>query len=113
MSNSPAFNKLRDAIRHELINYENPNGKSGKRVHRGQAMAKLARRLIHMAINGNERDSLAAIKELGDRLDGKAVQAIATPDGEPITVVERVIVQQAAGQPEEVRPLVIDQPVKH
>ena len=41
---------------------------------------------------------MPAIKELIDRLDGKPMQAISGPDGEPITVVQRVIVQQSGAQ---------------
>jgi hypothetical protein len=36
---------------------------------------------------------MGAIKELADRLDGRPVQAITGPEGEQITVVQRVIVQ--------------------
>ena len=89
------FYKLRDAIRHALIHYENSNGKKGKQVKRGDALRQLAVSLIEMAINGNDSTRLAAIKELADRLDGRPVQAIAGIEGEPITVVQRVIVQQA------------------
>ncbi len=89
------FHKLKDAIRHALINYENSNGKKGKQVKRGDALRQLALSLIDMSINGNDSTRLAAIKELADRLDGKPIQAIAGTDGQPITVVQRVIVTQA------------------
>ena len=92
-----SFHKLKDAIRHALINYENTNGRKGKQVKRGHALRQLADGLIDMAINGNDSTRLAAIKELADRLDGKPIQAIAGTDGQPITVVQRVIVQQAVG----------------
>ena len=91
MTNHTAnFHKFKDALRHALSNY------SDKRVKRGEALHSIARSLIHVAINGSERDKMGAIKELADRLDGKAVQAIAGPDGEQITIVQRVIVQQVA-----------------
>ena len=89
------FHKLKDAIRHALVNYENSNGKKGKQVKRGDALRQLAVSLIEMAINGNDSTRLAAIKELADRLDGRPIQAIAGTDGQPITVVQRVIVTQA------------------
>ena len=87
--------KFKDALRRALLAYENPNGKRGKQVQQGEALRHIATRLIHLAINGTERDAMPAIKELIDRLDGKPVQAVTGIEGEPITVVQRVIVQQA------------------
>ena len=95
MNQSNGILKFRDALRRALISYENPNGKKGIQVHKGDALRHIATSLIHLAINGAERDRMPAIKELIDRLDGKAVQAISGPEGEPITVVQRIIVQQA------------------
>ena len=89
MNHTATFHKFKDALRHALIHYEDKN------VKKGQALRHIANSLIHVAINGSERDRMAAIKELGDRLDGKAVQAVTGVEGEPITVVQRVIVQQA------------------
>ena len=87
MNHTATFHKFKDALRHALIHYEDKN------VKKGQALRHIANSLIHVAINGSERDRMAAIKELGDRLDGKAVQAVTGIEGEPITVVQRVIVQ--------------------
>ena len=87
MNHTATFHKFKDALRHALINYEDKN------VKKGQALRHIANSLIHVAINGSERDRMAAIQELGDRLDGKAVQAVTGVEGEPITVVQRVIVQ--------------------
>ena len=87
MNHTATFHKFKDALRHALIHYEDKN------VKKGQALRHIANSLIHVAINGSERDRMAAIKELGDRLDGKAVQAVTGVEGEPITVVQRVIVQ--------------------
>lgn len=95
MSSPTNFHKLKDAIRYALIHYENKNGKKGKQVKQGEALRHLADSLIHMAINGGDRDRLPAIKEIADRLDGKPTQAIAGVEGEPITIVQRVIVSQA------------------
>jgi hypothetical protein len=88
MNHTASFHKFKDALRHALIHYEDKN------VKKGQALRHIANSLIHVAINGSERDRMAAIKELGDRLDGKAVQAVTGIEGEPITVVQRVIVQR-------------------
>lgn len=88
MNHTATFHKFKDALRHALIHYEDKN------VKKGQALRHIAKSLIHVAINGNERDRMAAIKELADRLDGKPVQAVTSPEGEPITIVERVIVQR-------------------
>ncbi len=88
MNHTATFHKFKDALRHALIHYEDKN------VKKGQALRHIANSLIHVAINGNERDKLAAIKEIGDRLDGKAVQAVTGIEGEPITIIERVIVQR-------------------
>lgn len=88
MNHTANFHKFKDALRYALIHYEDKN------VKKGQALRHIANSLIHVAINGNERDRMAAIKELGDRLDGKAVQSITGNDGQPITVVQRVIVRQ-------------------
>lgn len=45
-----------------------------------QALEKLADRLLKKVGDGD----IAAIKELGDRLDGKAEQPITGPEGGPI-----------------------------
>jgi hypothetical protein len=87
MNHTATFHKFKDALRHALIHYEDKN------VKKGQALRHIAKSLIYVAINGNERDRMAAIKELADRLDGKPTQAITGNDGEPITIVKRIIVQ--------------------
>ncbi len=94
MKSPTNIHKFKDALRRALLDYENPNGKKGKQVKQGEALRHIALSLIHLAINGAERDRMPAIKELIDRLDGKATQAITGPEGEPITLVQRVIVQQ-------------------
>lgn len=43
-----------------------------------QLIRKLTRALIKKAVSGD----IAALKEIGDRLDGKAHQSISGPDGE-------------------------------
>lgn len=109
MQPSSAILKFKDALRRALLSYENSNGRKGKRVQQGDALRLIATRLIHLAINGKERDSLPAIKELIDRLDGKPIQSIAGADGEPLTLVQRVIVQQVATDDGE-RPPLADNP---
>lgn len=56
----------------------------------------IAERLLREAESGN----VAALKELADRLDGKAVQPIAGPDGEgPVQIEEirRTIIDPKGG----------------
>lgn len=84
--------KFKDALRRALLAYENPNGKKGKQVKQGEALRHIAMSLIDLAINGDRGDRMPAIKELIDRLDGKSVQAVTGIEGEPITIVQRVIV---------------------
>jgi hypothetical protein len=54
------------------------------RVDQVQALDVLATKLIELAANGD----LSALKELGDRLDGKAAQSVAVTgeDGGPVQV---------------------------
>ena len=97
--------KFRDALRRALLAYENSNGRKGKQVKQGDALRHIATSLFHLAINGAERDRMPAIKELIDRLDGKPTQAIAGIEGEPITLVQRVIVHRVI---EDDEPVVIE-----
>lgn len=48
----------------------------------GKTMRKAAEALLKAAADGD----IAAIKELADRLDGKAHQTIATPEGQSLVV---------------------------
>ena len=93
--------KFKDALRYALTNYENKATKKGKKVDRGQALKVIASELIHIAINGSKdskADKMAAVKEIIDRLDGKAQQSIAGVEGEPITLIQRVIVSNGIGK---------------
>lgn len=47
-----------------------------------KALKPIAEKLIAMALEGD----MQAIKEIGDRLDGKAVQAVSGEDGGPLVV---------------------------
>ena len=79
----------KDALRYALKHYEDDKVKQGK------ALKAVALKQVHTAINGSPMESLAATKEIADRLDGKPTQAITGAGGEPIQLVERVIVMQA------------------
>lgn len=65
-----------DAIRMAIARREK-SGKPG-------ALRDLADTIIDKALEGD----MTAIKELGDRIDGKAVQSIVGPDNGPIQVVD-------------------------
>lgn len=96
--NNKYFYKFRDALRYVLANYENKDGEINKegviRVKKGHAMLHIATGLVSDAIYGAPLERAVARKELLDRSDGKAVQAITGIEGEPITIIKRVIVHQ-------------------
>ncbi len=57
-----------------------------KRVQAGtktKRLEKLADKLVDEGIAGN----VAALKEIGDRLDGKSVQAVVGEDGGPVRII--------------------------
>tara|TARA_R110002167_G_scaffold175422_1_gene374686 strand:+ start:2215 stop:2586 length:372 start_codon:yes stop_codon:yes gene_type:complete len=93
--------KFKDALRYALTNYENKATKKGKKVERGQALKTIAMELIHISINGSREskaDKMSAINQIIDRLDGKAQQSIAGVEGEPITLIQRVIVSNGISE---------------
>lgn len=51
-----------------------------KEIVQGDNLPKLARALIQKAFDGD----VSALKEIGDRLEGKAAQAITGADGAPL-----------------------------
>jgi hypothetical protein len=59
----------------------------------GEKLRRIADKLLDMAEEGN----IQAIRELGDRLEGKAAQAIVGADGGPVKIeaIRRVIVDHA------------------
>ena len=83
-----------DAVRKALfieVEELDDEGKKQKKID------KAATQLADMACAGD----IQAIKECGDRLDGKPAQAITGPSGEPITLVECVIIRQAIDNQED------------
>ena len=70
---------FRDALRMEIaaLGDEDP-----------KALRGLARRLLEMASAGDQ--SLAAIKEVADRLDGKPAQAIENGEDGPLEMIHRI-----------------------
>lgn len=75
-NNAKKGTEWRDAINYALKNYE------GSDIERGQALKAIAKKVIGMALEGD----IQAVKEIGDRLDGKPVQAVTGGDGGPLTV---------------------------
>lgn len=74
--NAAKGNKWKTAIEHVLENYETDQ------VRKGLALREIARKLIDTALEGD----MQAIKEIGDRLDGKPVQAVTGEGGGPLTI---------------------------
>lgn len=67
-----------NALDRALAQYENPEVRSG------DALRKIANKVIEQALEGNP----IAMKEIGDRMDGKAHQSIGGPDDGPILFTE-------------------------
>lgn len=84
-NNASKGSQFRDALRKALASYDIGT------IKRKKALYHVAKSLITKAIDGD----IPAINMIADRLDGKPVQAIIGPQGEPITLVERIIVVQA------------------
>lgn len=63
----------------------------------GKRLRQIAERLLDKAVEGD----VAAIKEVGDRLDGRPKQAteLSGPDGAPIKASLEVIFRDAGGIP--------------
>jgi hypothetical protein len=76
--NAAKGNQWKTAIENALSEYED----HGSQVKKGQALRAIAKEMIKQAVAGDKD----ARKEIGDRLDGKPVQAIAGPDGGPLTI---------------------------
>ena len=84
-TNAANGSQFRDALHQALVRYKNNS------IKKKTVLSHIAKLLIDKALKGE----MPAIKEIADRLDGKPTQAITGPSGEPITLVERVIVVQA------------------
>lgn len=76
--NAQRGTEWRDAVKWALENYET------SAIERGQALRGIGKKLVEMALEGD----MSAIKELGDRLDGKAAQPVTGEDG-PVEMVIR------------------------
>lgn len=74
-SNAARGKQWRDAVRKALI--------------QGQKLDVIANKLIQMAEEGD----LGAIKEIGDRLDGKPTQSIGGDEENPLNVISSIIVE--------------------
>ena len=68
--NARRAKELRDALNYALNNFEN------SAVKKGQALRAIGNKLVEMGLDGN----LAAIKEIGDRIDGKPAQTTIIED---------------------------------
>jgi hypothetical protein len=75
-NNAKKGNEWRDAIQYAVKAYEADG------IERGSALKAIAKKVIGMALEGD----IQAVKEIGDRLDGKPVQAVTGGDGGPLTV---------------------------
>lgn len=63
----------------------------------GERLRRIAEKLLDKAEEGD----MAAIKELGDRVDGKSVQQldVANANGEPFQLIQRTIVDPRNSNP--------------
>lgn len=77
--NTPATGSKSDKVWRDAIMRAVKRREKGEDV---QALEKLADKLVHVALLGE----VAALKEIGDRLDGKPVQGIAGSDGGDLVV---------------------------
>jgi len=66
-----------DALKKALLQYESDG------VERKQALFAIATKVVWKALEGD----IVAIKEIGDRLDGKPAQTIMGDSDQPLTVV--------------------------
>ena len=75
-NNAGRGKEWRDALTYALENYES------SAVERGQALRGIANKVIETALTGD----MVAVREIGDRMDGKAVQSteVSGPNGETL-----------------------------
>ena len=78
--NASKFKDWCDALHWTLDNYAS-NG-----IAKGQALREIAKALIEKALDGD----MTAVKEIGNRLDGKAVTIIAGDDEAPLQTEVRL-----------------------
>lgn len=58
-------------------------------------LRSLARKLVSIGIEGD----VSALREIGDRLDGRAIQQVDLGEQKTITVIERIVITQAPDKP--------------
>lgn len=77
------------ALRAALAQFSTPDG----RIKPGEALRNIAEVVVARALAGDKD----AVKEIGDRLDGKPAQAITGPEGGPVQLetIRREIVDPA------------------
>lgn len=75
-SNAARGKEWRDAVRKALV--------------QGKKLDKLAQKLIELAEEGD----LQALKEIGDRMDGKPTQYVGGDEENPINVISRIVLDR-------------------
>ena len=75
-------NAIRKAVNDKLVDDEDEHG------HKSKALYLLARKLVRVGLKGD----VSALKEIGDRLDGKPAQAVELGIRVQITRIERTII---------------------
>ena len=78
-------------------------------VKQGKGDANKLRKITDRLCLEAENGSIPAIAIVADRLDGKAVQGVTVNEGQPITIVQRVIVNQAVDSKEVIEGQVIQE----
>lgn len=65
-NNAGKGKEWKEALRYAVLNYEAPQ------IERGKALKLIAKKVVEKALEGDKD----AIQEIGNRLDGKPVQAV-------------------------------------
>ena len=81
-------------------------------VKQGKGDANKLRKITDRLCLEAENGSIPAIAIVADRLDGKAVQGVTVNEGQPITIVQRVIVNQAVDSKEVIEGQVIQEAIE-
>ena len=97
---------FKNALRYALKNYAEDD------IETGQALKGIAKKLVKTALTGTNGESLQAINTIADRLDGKPAMAIIKTTNKKITLVQRVIVNQAVDNKEVIEGQVIQEAIE-